>query len=160
MIKIINYQLFKLTSSRLSIRSPFSSCFAPAASRRHLHSGESSTKSTINIPRFTCFFSLAEMRNKLASAEALNGYLRSQVLRQQLSAPSSNRFDIANCRAFSSLSKGESSWKGLNEMWSVACSDDSLSTIARSTSDDGDQDMGIEWAAGIVRVMSSYGKSI
>jgi hypothetical protein len=119
-------------------------------------------------------FSIAEMRNRLAAAEALNGYLRVRLHRLQQKdcsssgvcssggggssvdsySSSSNEPSIDNCRVSSSQEGGQSS-TGSHELWSVSCSDKSA-----SDSNDSFRLGGGEGPDGVVAVMSSHGKSV
>lgn len=122
---------------------------------------------------FTTFCSIAEMRNKLAAAEALNGYLRVRLHRLQQKecssggvcssstggsslggySSNSNEPSIDNCRVLS-LQQGEHSFSGSHELWSVACD-------AKSAADPSNNSFRIaggEVIDGVVAVMSSHGK--
>ena len=112
------------------------------------------------------------MRNRLAAAEALNGYLRVRLHRLQQKdcssggvcsssgggsmggySSSSNEPSIDKCRASSSQQGGESS---THELWSVSCSNKSAS----HSSNDSFRLGGGEGPGGVVAVMSSHGKSV
>jgi hypothetical protein len=119
-------------------------------------------------------FSIAEMRNRLAAAEALNEYLRVRLHRLQQKdcnsggvcssssggssmdgySSSSSEPSIDKCRVSSSL-QGEESSTGSRELWSVSCSDKSA-----SDSNDSFRLGGGEGPDGVVAVMSSHGKSV
>lgn len=112
------------------------------------------------------------MRNRLAAAEALNGYLRVRLHRLQQKdcssggvcsssgggsmggySSSSNEPSIDKCRASSSQQGGESY---THELWSVTCSNKSAS----HSSNDSFRLGGGEGPGGVVAVMSSHGKSV
>jgi hypothetical protein len=73
-------------SSRLFIQTPSSPCSALATKRRRPHSGDgrSLLRACLQVSSFLQHvFSIAEMRNRLAAAEALNEYLRVRLHRLQ-----------------------------------------------------------------------------
>jgi hypothetical protein len=174
-VNLTNWKHVTHASNRLFIQAPSSPCFALATKRRRPRSGDRCTAACPQVSLFLQhFFSIAEMRNRLAAAEALNGYLRVRLHRLQQKdcssggvcsssggssmggySSSSNEPSIDKCRASSSQQGGESS-TGSHELWSVSCSNKSVS----HSSNDSFLLNGGEGPGGVVAVMSSHGKSV